>query len=465
MSFIPAQGGGALPDQAGNANKFLKTDGTDPLWATPAGGGDMETATYDPRNIDSDAFDCDNHTSGTTNKVFTGTEQTKLAGIETGADVTDAANVASTIHGVSSKGTPVDNDEVGLIDSEASNVLKRTLWSAIKSTLKTYFDTIYGTINAFVGDSGAGGTKGDVPAPAAGDAAAGKFLKADGTWETPAGGSLGGSTGSTDNTILAADGTGGSTVKAGGSGGFPKVAGTGVSMGGDGVLLWDGRARINTSGGDLLRISDSAGGLNTTLQSKSFICTASTGAITPPSNTAGVRAKDDPAELYAFDENGTETLLTPHAKDAPAWLYDQTPGIEHVTKSYQHYLGTVTYVQHERAAVLAGMLDAEKAALTAQQRTTRVVETFAEHNVRLGLTGDKALVQKDWDVVQAIKVAEREQEIAAMEAEKAAHDAEQAQLVQEGKQAEPVEFSKEIPAEYEPKPAPEFLRDKEEGGK
>lgn len=37
-----------------------------------------------------------------------------------------------------------------------------------------------------VGDSGSGGTSGAVPAPAAGDAAAGKFLKADGTWEVAA---------------------------------------------------------------------------------------------------------------------------------------------------------------------------------------------------------------------------------------------------------------------------------------
>lgn len=37
-------------------------------------------------------------------------------------------------------------------------------------------------LNNFVGDSGSGGTKGLVPAPAAGDAAAGKFLKADGTF-------------------------------------------------------------------------------------------------------------------------------------------------------------------------------------------------------------------------------------------------------------------------------------------
>lgn len=37
-------------------------------------------------------------------------------------------------------------------------------------------------LNAMVGDSGSGGTKGLVPAPGAGDAAANKFLKADGTW-------------------------------------------------------------------------------------------------------------------------------------------------------------------------------------------------------------------------------------------------------------------------------------------
>ncbi len=42
-------------------------------------------------------------------------------------------------------------------------------------------------LNTMVGDSGAGGTKGLVPAPAAGDAAASKFLKADGTWVVPPG--------------------------------------------------------------------------------------------------------------------------------------------------------------------------------------------------------------------------------------------------------------------------------------
>lgn len=40
-----------------------------------------------------------------------------------------------------------------------------------------------------VGDSGTGGLEGNVPKPAAGDAAAGKFLKADGSWAVPPGAS------------------------------------------------------------------------------------------------------------------------------------------------------------------------------------------------------------------------------------------------------------------------------------
>lgn len=42
-------------------------------------------------------------------------------------------------------------------------------------------------LNAMVGDSGAGGTKGLVPAAGAGDGAAGKYLKADGTFDVPPG--------------------------------------------------------------------------------------------------------------------------------------------------------------------------------------------------------------------------------------------------------------------------------------
>lgn len=54
-------------------------------------------------------------------------------------------------------------------------------------------------LNAMVGDAGSGGTKGLVPAPGSGDAAANKFLKADGTWSVPAGG--GGGAGTTTNAL------------------------------------------------------------------------------------------------------------------------------------------------------------------------------------------------------------------------------------------------------------------------
>lgn len=50
---------------------------------------------------------------------------------------------AAIVHAASSKATPVDADEVPLIDSADSNVLKRLTWANLKATLKTYFDTLY----------------------------------------------------------------------------------------------------------------------------------------------------------------------------------------------------------------------------------------------------------------------------------------------------------------------------------
>jgi hypothetical protein len=70
--------------------------------------------------------------------------------------------------------------------------------------------------DAFVGDSGSGGTQGLVPAPAAGDAALNKFLHSDGTWKEPSGAGLGdvSSPGtSTDNAIARFDGLTGNVVQ------------------------------------------------------------------------------------------------------------------------------------------------------------------------------------------------------------------------------------------------------------
>ena len=78
-----------------------------------------------------------------TTASFLTADETKLDGIETGADVTDAGNVGSSIHGATGKTTPVDADTMPLIDSAASNVLKKVTWANLKATLKTYFDTLY----------------------------------------------------------------------------------------------------------------------------------------------------------------------------------------------------------------------------------------------------------------------------------------------------------------------------------
>lgn len=54
-----------------------------------------------------------------------------------------ATSVASIVHAATSKTTPVDADELALIDSAASNVLKKLTWANLKATLKTYLDTLY----------------------------------------------------------------------------------------------------------------------------------------------------------------------------------------------------------------------------------------------------------------------------------------------------------------------------------
>jgi hypothetical protein len=101
--------------------------------------------TYDSKGLVTAGADAtqDDIGDGTTNKQYSATEKTKLSGIETAADVTDAGNVGSSLHGATAKTTMVDADKIAIIDTEASNVLKTLSWAYVKSILKTYFDTLY----------------------------------------------------------------------------------------------------------------------------------------------------------------------------------------------------------------------------------------------------------------------------------------------------------------------------------
>ena len=74
--------------------------------------------------------------------------------VPTAAGLTDKFSTA--------KATIADNDRVAILDSAASNAPKHSLWSLVKSTLKTYFDTIYAAgvhthVSADITDSTEGG--------------------------------------------------------------------------------------------------------------------------------------------------------------------------------------------------------------------------------------------------------------------------------------------------------------------
>ena len=55
----------------------------------------------------------------------------------------DDAIAAPEIHAATSKATPVDADELGLVDSAAANGLKKLTWANLKATLLAYFQGLF----------------------------------------------------------------------------------------------------------------------------------------------------------------------------------------------------------------------------------------------------------------------------------------------------------------------------------
>ena len=64
---------------------------------------------------------------------------------KTGNVVLTASDVGaeSSLKNSTAKGSIADNDGFTMLDSASSNATKKVLWDVIKSTLKTYFDTLY----------------------------------------------------------------------------------------------------------------------------------------------------------------------------------------------------------------------------------------------------------------------------------------------------------------------------------
>lgn len=107
----------------------LPTSGAVVDYVAGLGGGDMVKTTYDPTNKNGDAFAMENMVEGTTNKIFTATERTKLSGI--------ADNANSYTHPA--------NHPPSIITQDASNRFvtdtEKSTWNGKSSTV-TYTGTL-----------------------------------------------------------------------------------------------------------------------------------------------------------------------------------------------------------------------------------------------------------------------------------------------------------------------------------
>ena len=165
---------------------------------------------------------------------YTTAEKTKLAGIANGAtsNSSDAVLENRSNHTGTQLSSTISNFNAAVLADPVTGLSPTPGSYSITDSIITTINKIIGNGIAFVGtkgqtnglatldgttkvptsqlpifggDIGTGGTVGVVPAPAAGDAAAGKYLKADGTWAIAGGGggsTLTGLTGGSNQTAL-----------------------------------------------------------------------------------------------------------------------------------------------------------------------------------------------------------------------------------------------------------------------
>lgn len=111
-------------------------------------GGDMLKSTYDPNNVGADSFNAQNIADGSTKKIMTSSERTKLGGIETGADVTDSANVDAAGAVMASD---TSTSGIGFVIDEDSFASNSNTKVPTQQSVKAYVD-------ANIGGGGGGGS-------------------------------------------------------------------------------------------------------------------------------------------------------------------------------------------------------------------------------------------------------------------------------------------------------------------
>lgn len=163
----------------GTTNKLMTAAERTKLTGIATGATANDTnANLRDRSTHTGTQSADTLTDGTTNRLYSSTEKTKLAGIASNADITSLTTVGTAVSGATAKTTPIDADTIPLTDSAASSVLKKVTWANVKATLKTYYDTLYATAthtHVATTDLTATGTKDSTT-----------YLRGDNTWATPA---------------------------------------------------------------------------------------------------------------------------------------------------------------------------------------------------------------------------------------------------------------------------------------
>lgn len=118
---------------AADSGKALSTDGTLASNSDAKIPTEKAVKTYADTKLPSSYLDTDGTLAANSDTKVATQKATKTYADSVAATAT---SVASIIHAASGKSTPVDADELGLIDSAASNVLKKLTWANLKATLK-----------------------------------------------------------------------------------------------------------------------------------------------------------------------------------------------------------------------------------------------------------------------------------------------------------------------------------------
>lgn len=124
----------------GNDTQTYIWDADDNQWLLQGSGG-----TETPETIKT------KYESNANTNAFTDAEKTKLVGIETAADVTDAENVEGAISSVSDDSL----SDTSIIPFVKSDLLKKITWANFKSALNALYAPKYGTRIVATGVSGA----------------------------------------------------------------------------------------------------------------------------------------------------------------------------------------------------------------------------------------------------------------------------------------------------------------------